>query len=265
MSSQEQKDFLLKVGIAEPDIPSYLEFFSFIDAPPDLKYLGAVLENVKPALERNLLSEINELFTSGHLAGDQLIRFKEHCNFLLKTLANYPDHYKRPHLTNVKNVMHGILTTHPFYVIVFMNARENQALYCAFHQIILFFSHLVKFQNAKNSLIDFKEYEKNTLCAIFRKFSTDSEITRWYQNNQTASLDSVKDFIHQFKSLEQELRAYNTNFFLDLAESCRSFIEILNLSIGRPKPRKNFYNSKKRKKPKKEKGEWTSPNLIDTH
>jgi len=250
------------MGIADSDIPSYLEFLSFIDAPQNLKYLGAVLENVKAALERNLLSEIDELFTSGHLDVDQLIRYKEHCNFLLKTLVNYPDHYKRPHLTNVKEVMQGLLTTHPFYVIVFMNAKHNQTLYCAFHQIILFFSHLVKFQNAKNNQIDFKEYEKNTLCAIFRKFSTDNEITQWYKNNQPDSISSVKDFIHQFKLLEDELRAYNTNFFLVLAESCRSFIEILNLSVGRPKPRKNFYNSKKRKKPKNEKGELTGYSAL---
>ncbi|MDP5130172.1 MAG: hypothetical protein NWQ54_04780 [Paraglaciecola sp.] len=264
MITNQQSDFLLELSVDKSDIPSYLDFFVFIDAPEHLKYLGAVLENVKYALSRPFLKDINQLFASGHLTNEEVDRYRFQCDYLIKAIENIKDadHYKRPQNTNVKEIMHGILTTHPYYVILFMNAKDNQSLYCTFHQIILFFVTLVKAKQCADKRIELKGYEKIKLSEAFRKFSTDTFINEWYKDVMSEQFHSLDDFINQFETLLKRLKSADTDSLKSVMKSCESFIEILNLARGIPKARKNFSKSKSRKNKKSKPSDITGYSAL---
>ncbi|SNY58626.1 hypothetical protein SAMN06297280_3449 [Arsukibacterium tuosuense] len=228
---------LALINITGKDAEELVDFLDFIDAPDDLIYLGAVLENITAALELPLIRDV-----APHTKLVQrAMKYRSSAYFLLEKLQLHRDKIKffRPMETNVKKAMQGYLSKHPIYVLLFMNSDKNQPFYNALQQILLFFPALIEQQTAKNPDVFLKEYEKRQICEIFREFSTESIITDWYGYIRGEKYNSLSKIIRLLQQLSLLLESEVYENKTRLLSRLNTLIQIFQLGLGIEKKRHN--------------------------
>ncbi|MDP5133169.1 MAG: hypothetical protein NWQ54_19990, partial [Paraglaciecola sp.] len=230
-----QIETLGKINLEADEAKAYLDLFKFINAPADLKYLAAVLENVHAALERPLIKEAS----SDPILTRTIARHRASTNILIEKLLHnkHLSDFFRPAETNVKKALHGYLSLHPIYTMLFMRSDANQDFYALFHQIILILPSLIESQ--ANSEVISKPYEKKVLSAIFREFSIESLITDWYRKTKVENIHSLSRFCMLLEDLEKEIKGSDHRYKNHFAKQTDTLIQILRLGQGVPRKRHN--------------------------
>ncbi|MEH8018951.1 hypothetical protein MN202_17040 [Rheinheimera muenzenbergensis] len=234
---EQQIETLRQLDINENEARNYVSLLDFIDAPHDLKYLAAVLENVCAALERPLIAETASNIT----LIKNIIEHRSQAYSLLERLRQHrgKGHFFRPMETNVREALSGYITNYPFYAVLFINSDVNPPLYNLFHQVILLLPHLVDFQSTSNCSVTLKLSDKKLVSLIFRKFSEDQLVTNWYASILNRKCDSLFQLCELLKQLEVTIGQSNYFYREPLIKQCEQLITVLKLGLGDPKNRRD--------------------------